>query len=193
MPSQHPEKHVLWAVACTAFFGFFRLGELLPESANAYKQETHLSWGDVAVDCHDHPKMVQIHLKKSKCDQFGKGVDVVVGRTDQNLCPVSALMTYIDHRTSCPGAFFLNSEHAIVTKSWFIQEFRKLLEKAGFPPQDYAGHSFRIGAATTAAAVGVEDSMIKTLGRWQSAAFLQYIRSPKTQLAAVSRTLAIQP
>ena len=109
--------------------------------------------------------MVQIHLKKSKCDQFGKGVDVVVGRTDQNLCPVSALMTYIDHRTSCPGAFFLNSEHAIVTKSWFIQEFRKLLEKAGFPPQNYAGHSFRIGAATTAAAVGVEDSMIKTLGR----------------------------
>ena len=73
MPSQHPEKHVLWAVACTAFFGFFRLGELLPESANAYKQETHLSWGDVAVDSHDNPKMVQIHLKKVQMRPVWKG------------------------------------------------------------------------------------------------------------------------
>ncbi len=34
------------------------------------------------------------------------------------------------------------------------------------------GHSFRIGAATTAVVVGIADSSIQTLGRWQSAAFL---------------------
>ena len=30
----------------------------------------------------------------------------------------------------------------------------------------YSGHSFRIGAATAAAKLGVNDSMIKVLGRW---------------------------
>ena len=45
----------------------------------------------------------------------------------------------------------------------------------GAPHLQFAGHSFLIGAATMAAMVGVEDSMIRTLGRWHSTAFLQYI------------------
>ena len=30
-----------------------------------------LAWGDVAVDNHTAPRMMQLHLKVSKCDQFG--------------------------------------------------------------------------------------------------------------------------
>ena len=55
----------------------------------------------------------------------------------------------------------------------------------------YAGHSFRIGAATTAAAAGVEDSIIKTLGRWESAAYLLYLRIPRERLAALSKLLSM--
>ena len=40
-----------------------------------------------------------------------------------------------------------------------------------------AGHSFRIGAATSAALAEVEDSIVQILGQWQSAAFLRYVRT----------------
>ena len=190
MASSNPEKCVVWAVACTAFFGFFRLGELLPESAAAFNPAASLAWGDVAVDNHTAPRMVQIHLKRSKCDQAGAGSDIVLGVTGLHLCPVRALLRFIEIRGSQPGAFFLNSAHMPVTKPWFVTQIRELLASMGLQQQDYAGHSFRIGAATTAALAGLEDSLIQTLGRWHSAAFLQYIRTPKEQLAAVSKNLA---
>ena len=54
---------------------------------------------------------------------------------------------------------------------------RAVLTEAGLVAKDYAGHSFRIGAATTA---GIQDSLIKTLGRWESAATSgQYCRGSK--------------
>ena len=60
----------------------------------------------------------------------------------------------------------------------------------GLPKELYAGHSFRIEAAATAAMAGVEDATIQTLGRWQSAAYLQYVRMPSEQLARLSAVLA---
>ena len=154
--SQCVNRKVMWAVACKAFFGFFHVGELLPESQKAFSSATHLAWGDVSVDDNDNPSMIQIHLKKSKCDQAGKGVDVVVGQTDSVLCPVTALLTYIEHRKDSSGPFFLDTSGLTVTKAWFVQEFRKLLQEAGFPESSYSGHSFRIGAATTAAVMGLK-------------------------------------
>lgn len=52
----------------------------------------------------------------------------------------------------------------------------KALQVLGLPWDNFAGHSFRIGAATAAAKAGIEDSVIQSLGRWSSAAFLTYIR-----------------
>ena len=91
------------------------------------------------------------------------------------------------------GPFFLNAEKGVITKPWFVGQFRDILRNIGLPQHQYAGHSFRIGAATTAALAGVEDSMIQTLGRWHSAAFLQYIRTPKEHLAAIAAVMARSP
>ena len=56
--------------------------------------------------------------------------------------------------------------------------------------QNFAGHSSRIGAATAAANAGIEDSAIQMLGRWNIAAFLSYILTPREHLARFSRALA---
>ena len=186
----HTDRIVLWAVCCTAFFGFFRLGELLPPSPTRFNPRLHLAWGDVAIDNQDNPRMVKFHLKQSKTDQLGKGVDVVVGRTDCALCPVAAILAFIAARGDCQGPLFLTVDGIPLTKPVFIAELRKILAAVGLPQDNYAGHSFRIGAATSAALAWVEDSMIQLLGGWQSSAFLRYVRTPQKRLAEVYRTLA---
>ena len=70
---------------------------------------------------------------------------------------------------------FLSSCGRPLTKSRFVEAVRSALATAGLNPKDYAGHSFRIGAATTAHSRGLNDSTIQTLGRWSSTAYLVYI------------------
>ena len=143
----------------------------------------------MAVDDRDSPSMVQIHLKTSKVDQFGQGVDVVLGCTGRELCPVQALTHYLRIRGSSAGPFFVARDGRTLTKAVFVDRFRAILREIGVQASLFAGHSFRIGAATSAAVAGIEDSMIQTLGRWHSAAFLTYIRSSKQQLASMSARL----
>ena len=142
------------------------------------------------MDNRTYPSVVKVHLKRSKCNQFGRGVDVIVGRTDMPICSVTAVVSYIELRQDRAGPFFITAQGSPVTKSWFVQQVRAVLSSLGLPQDEYAGHSFRIGAATSAALAGIEDSTIQTLGKWQSSAFLQYIRMPKEQLAAISKRLA---
>ena len=184
------EPLAYWAIATTAFFGFFRLGELLVETEASYNPALHLSWGDVAINDLSATTMVKLHLKKSKCDQFGTGADVLLGRSGCQLCPVAAILAYIVARGNTPGPFFINRNRAPITKSSFILKIRAALRATGYAEDQFAGHSFRIGAATTAALVGIEDSMIQTLGRWHSSAFLRYIRTPHDHLAAATALLA---
>ena len=101
-------------------------------------------------------------LKQSKCDQFGRGADVILGRSGNALCPVAAILNYMIARGTESGSFFLDSSGCIITKSWFVNQIRGVLNDIGLPQHQYAGHSFRIGAATTAALAGVEDSVIQT-------------------------------
>ena len=147
----------------------------------------------MAVDDRSNPQMIQIHLKRSKCDQFGQGADVVVGMTGTEICPVTALIQFIAGRGSTQGPFFHDPDGGTLTKPVFICHLRDVLQSLGIPACQHAGHSFRIGAATTAATIGMENSTIQMLSRWHSAAFLHYVRTPKTRLERASASLVQQP
>ena len=162
------------------------MGELLPESATVDQSSPVIVWSGVAVDSHESPAMIRIHLRRSKCHQFGKGVDIVLGRTGHSLCPVTAIIRYISVRGSGQGLFFQHPQARVVMKAWYVCGLGSL----GLLKELYAGHSFRIGVATTAAMAGMEDATIQTLGRWQSVAYLHYVRMPSEQLARLSAVLA---
>ena len=140
--SAHPERRVLWAVCGTAFFGFFRLGELLRSSPSDFNPRLHLSWGDMAVDNSLEPRMLRFRLRQSKTDQFGRGVDVVLGKTGCDLCPVAAVLSYVSTRGNQQGPFFLKSTNRPLLKQEFITEIRRVLAALGSPTTNMPATAF---------------------------------------------------
>ena len=181
---------MLWAASCTCFFGFLRSGEVTVPSISEYDPDGHLSEGDVSLDSLNQPSVVQIHIKASKMDPFRKGVYVYLGKTGNDLCPVVAVASYLVVRGRQPGPFFRFASGTPLSRELFVKHIRAALRPYDVDVNSYSGHSFRIGAATAASAAGIEDSMIKTLGRWQSAAYQTYVRIPQESLAAVSKKLS---
>ena len=114
---------------------------------------------------------------------------IFLGRTDLPLCQVAALLAYLMVQGPGEGPLFRFEDGRALTRPRLVAAVRDALARAGLKPEDYSGHSFRIGAATTAAACGVPVDTIKTLGRWRSQAYQLYVRLPRKHLAGLSRTL----
>lgn len=107
--SKDPSKFdniMIWAACCLCYFGFLRSGEVTVPSEAAYDSGAHLNMADVSVDSIEDPSVVKVRIKASKTDQFRRGVDIYVGRTHNQLCPVEALMTYVARRGKQQGPFF---------------------------------------------------------------------------------------
>ena len=62
--------------------------------------------------------------------------------------------------------------------------------RVGIDCSKYSGHSFRIGAATTTAAQGTHDLLIKTMSCWESVAYQLYVRTLWEQLTMMADKLA---
>ena len=74
-----------------------------------------------------------------------------LGRTGGTLCPVAAIAAYLAVRGSESGPFFKFLDGRPMSREVFVAKVRGALEQAGLKPEKFAGHSFRIGAVTTAA------------------------------------------
>ena len=151
---------MIWAACLTGFFGFLRTAEFTVPSSEQYDSAVHLSLADVAVDNHTTPSVVKITIKQSKTDPFRQGVDIFLGHTSSHICPVSALTTYIAERGPFPGPLFIFPHGTPLTRNHLVEVVKRCLRSAGLDDSAYNGHSFRIGAATTAVARGLEDSLI---------------------------------
>ena len=69
-----------------------------------------------------------------------------------------------------------------ISKHYFTLQLRLALSFCNFDLTRYQTHSFRIGAATTAAARCFSELQIQTICRWKSTAFKKYIRIPTLQV-----------
>ena len=73
-----------------------------------------------------------------------------------------------------------------LSREMLVRWLRTTLSLAGVDASHFSGHSFRIGAGSTAAANGVAEMMIQTFGRWESDSYTCK-GVPREELAAISR------
>ena len=175
------------------------MGQAVVPSNSSYGPEVHLSVGDIKVNDRKKPSFLEVRIKASKADVFRRGVTIYLGVTGVDICSVAAILSYMIHCTCSVMArgkqspFFCFSNGWAQTRDCFVQELRMAISAGGIDASAYTGHSFRIGAATTAAACGLPESLIKTLGRWESSAYMLYIRTPQSTLCAVAQKLVRAP
>jgi len=156
------EQRMLWAAFTMAFYGFLRVSEYV-----------NLQWHDVTVS-NDH---ISIRLHQSKTDPFRRGCSVKIFNTKSSTCPFHAFVHFrkiVGNKAPTAPLFQAGRFHPL-SRTAVTKTLRLLLKEAGFDESQYTSHSFRIGAATTAAAAGLPVWLIKTLGRWSSNAYLTYI------------------
>ena len=173
---------MLWAACCLGFFGFLRAGEFTVNSH--FNPDIHLTVSDIQADTLVNPGSFRIFIKCSKTDPFRQGCYIYIGAGKRDLCPVRALTQYLHVRGSTPGPLFLLSDGIPLNRQWLSSSIQSILCAAGVPGC-YTSHSFRIGAASSAAYRGLPDHLNKTLHSHSR----QYYRggSKPTHLTGISR------
>ena len=113
---------LLWTVACVAFFGFMRMGEVtaVPGTHPSITAE------GVAVDSHSAPSIIRLTLTRSKTDQFGRGSHTFLGKTGSNLCPVEALLQFLARRPGPRvGSLFIHEDGRPLTRDQFVSHLKE--------------------------------------------------------------------
>ena len=102
----------------------------------------------MVVDSHTQPTVMRVTIKASKTDSFRKGIHIFFGVTGNTLCLVTALLSYRASRGDSPGPLF-HFENG--TRKQLSLALRQVVTHSGVNASCFSSHSFRIGAATTAA------------------------------------------
>ena len=102
----------------------------------------HLNFADMVVDDPKNPTLMRIRLKLSKTDPFCNEVDIFLGRTKNQLCPIEAMLAFLAVRGDKKGFLFTFADGSLLTKGRFITRVRQVLQKAGVDSKQYSGHSF---------------------------------------------------
>ncbi|CAC5395185.1 unnamed protein product [Mytilus coruscus] len=166
-----------------AFHGFLRCGEFTVDNASNFDSESNLCVSDVTF----YEDFAILHLKQSKTDPFRKGIDIQLHRLNNILCPYTTLKNYLQLRSvkgkcALSDPLFIMENFSALERKYFITNLKILLEACGYQAVLYNGHSFRIGAATSAGKANIEDHLIKTLGRWSSDSYCRYVRTDKSSI-----------
>lgn len=161
-----------------AFHACLRVGELTVYSSTNYRHAILVH--DVSFTFSEvHAEVVHITINHCKSHYGSQPFHIYIrALQEQSHCPVRSVHRYSLMRGNSPGPFFIFQDRAPVTGAAFRRLLNRCVTAIGLDPSRYKGHSFRIGAASSAAMSGLDDGQLQRMGRWSSNAFRRYIRAP---------------
>jgi integrase len=160
-PASAQDRLALAAAYALAFACFLRIGEI---TYSKFDPLLHLQRRDVLFG----PQGNAIRLKGSKMDPSRKGVilplPTIRDPAYNHVCPSYLLRLLLDSSPGCPDdpLFRFSAGQQGFEAKRLVQECRQALIMNGFSIMDmdgrvFSGHSFRRGAATWGARVGLDD------------------------------------
>ncbi|XP_061185480.1 uncharacterized protein LOC133193532 [Saccostrea echinata] len=167
------EASLFSAAFSLAFFGFLRVGEFTVGPRNS---NTALLKNDLII--HESSSYLEVNLRRSKTDQYGKGTQLIIPAIGGPYCPLLLMQHYLQQRPNISGQLFCHFGGKPLTRYQFNSILTKCLSRLSISGCNYKSHSFRIGAATYFHSQGVDDEIIRLLGRWKSDCYRLYIRIP---------------
>ena len=180
--SKHNQT-MLWAAFTTAFFGFLRSSEFVAPTTKQFDPEQTLLISDLT----QANSRLHLYIKASKTDPFSHGCTIRLSKTNTLVCPVTAL-TQLYRIHSKQGPLFTYDDGTFLTRRRLNHILKQALPSLATRGTT-SSHSFRIGAATAAAAAGYPRWLIQHLGRWNSDCFRTYIRIPDNTFDNVAISL----
>ena len=183
------KQFACWCAMILAFFGCFRLSNLVPQSKALFDPLKQLKRDDIRFE----GDLALIYFKCSKTTQNSSRVAwVPIGSAVDPRFNVKRNFQLLFSLVKAPS----NAPLFTFNKSHFHSRFSlvKILDSclygAGLSPADYSWHSFRRGAAVFAFELGLADSAVQLLGDWSSAAFKNYLEFAFARKIKIAKLMA---
>ena len=176
--SKAKDSVCVWAAILVAFFLMLRKSNVATDKPQQLADRTPIKMCDLKIV---ESEGIWIRLRHTKTIQYKERelwllLPMIKG---SELCPTQALYAHITiNRKGATGEepLFATSKGSLKYSS-LLGTIKKALEKCGYDPKKYAGHSLRRGGATWAFTVcEMQADMIKTIGDWRSEAYRLYAK-----------------
>ena len=171
-------KRVIWSASVIAFFGPFRLGEILSKNEKSFNPMETLLWRDIRF--YKDSVLIRVKIPKNR-NPNGEFIDLFEFK-HHNCCPVETLLNLKSSKTNKitdNSPVFMFESGTLLTPRAMSHTIRSLLEpKLGSAASMLSGHSFRAGipSALSNHPELASDEEIKAWGRWDSSACNVYKR-----------------
>ena len=155
-------RRLMKAMCAIAFFAALRVGESTFRGGLSSKNAIQLNQISFLTSTNGETSAIKLTLRF---------VDILLHKS-QPICLVITIAEYLSVRGHLSGPLFCWPDDSPVRRSQFVDSLNQALSFFSLETDRYKTDSFRIGAASWAAALGFSDLQIKRFGCWKSNTFL---------------------